>query len=628
MDFITVGTAGHVDHGKTSLVKFLTGVDTDRLDEEKRRGMTIDLGFANLPLNQNTTISFIDVPGHEKFLKNMLAGITGISFVLLIIAANEGIMPQTVEHLQILKLLNISKGAVILTKTDLVDSEFLDLVIEEINGMTKGSFLENCPLIKFSAISGEGREEILNLLGNIKDGFSTKNTGKVFFPIDRVFTKTGTGTIITGTLNSGIINKGDVLELMPSGKKVKIKQIQIHNKNTENVFAGTRAALSIPQLETTDAHRGFTLVSPGSYRHTDTIEVRLNIIPELLNEIKANTRVKFYHFCSETNGRISFMEQKNMMPGQLGFARIKLEKEITIPHNTAFVIRNYSPHFLIGGGNVLNPYPLKMKISASKCKEILRFYDTGEYFELGKYVLQDKSLFSLKIFEIDELQSMFPVENAEQVINSLISNSLIKPLGNNLFISTALFKNKYSEMLNYIELFHRENPWKIGISRTELQKSLKIDLLLLENFLHTLKEDYLTSFENLFYKKDHEIKFPGPEKTDIENILNILENKKFLDFKDLEIAVRIESGRLDELLKTLVFKKIIEELTEKVYVTQRVWNETVNEIKQLILKHGKLTTSQAREHLNTSRKYIIPILENMDKQKITRRINDHRVLFI
>jgi selenocysteine-specific elongation factor len=631
MGYLTVGTAGHVDHGKSTLIKVLTGIDPDRLAEEKKRGLTIDLGFAHLRV-EDTIIGFIDVPGHERFLKNMLAGASGFSFVLLIIAANEGIMPQTTEHLQILELLNIKRGAVILSKTDLVENDLLELVTAEIKAFLKGTFLENSPLIKFSAVTAVGKAEIISLLKNLKNENASlgtpKNPAPVVFPVDRVFSKSGFGTIVTGTLNSGEITAGQSLQLFPTEKTVKIKMIQVFNEKTENTGTGSRSALNIPELAPEQVQRGSILVSPGLFKATDSIEVSLRVLPGLNKEIKANSPVKFYHFCSETKGKISFLGKKALKPGEEDFARIKLEKPVIIPHNTPFVIRNPSPAFLVGGGLVLNPYPAEKKYNTAKRRNILTKYKEQKYQEIISDFLAEKNGRSAKpLFRLENLQDLVPVEAWADIYKDLCKAQLIISPGNNFYLSKGYLNNKNAELIEIFQTFHKNYPGKIGISKQELQKICKLELFILEFLINCLKGPFLVSYNNLYFLKGSG---PVTSEADLEEflkIIQIMENEGFQDLKDLGAKTNLAENRLADLLKILVYKNEVEELSGNVFVTTKNWQQIKEKISSLISQTGRITASQAKEHLNTTRKYIIPVMETLDKQKITRRIGDFRVLY-
>lgn len=618
MRYITVGTAGHIDHGKTTLIKTLTGIDTSRHKEEKNRGMTIDLGFAFLPLFNDYSVSFIDVPGHEKFLKNMLAGITGIDSVVLVIAANEGIMPQTEEHMQIIKLLGISSGLIVITKTDLVNDKSLEGLIEEIKDKTNGLFIENSKIIKFSSVTGEGKVEIINYLKTLVKRIIPKESENItVFPVDRVFSKLGFGTIVTGTLFRGKIIPGDTLQVMPSGKYTKVKQIEIHGHKTDLGLSGQRLALRISGIEVSEVKRGNVFITPETYSLTEKIEVKINTLKEFEKGVRTNDRIRFYHFCSENIGRISILGKKNLLPGESSFAVIKFEQPVIAPFGTRFVVRNYSPLYLIGGGLVLNPYFLNNRENHEKRIKYLEYYENKKFFELSKYFLENIN----KIFKINELKSLIPIEHFDEIKNKLEKEKLIIQLGNLNYVSLNFYDTKKSELLNFISNFHKIEPQSNGLKKKEIQDFLKLDLVLLE---YLIKSDEFSKNNDYYSLKGYT---PNIFENDLNNILEILEKEKFLNFNDISELTGKNSEYLMNTLDSLISKNKIEKINGDIYILKSIWEETITSILYFINENKRVTTSQAREHLKTSRKYIIPILETLDQRKITKREEDFRVLF-
>ena len=381
MKRIIIGTAGHIDHGKTTLVKALTGCDTDRLKEEKKRGISIELGFAPFTLPNGQKAAIVDMPGHERFIRHMLAGAFGIDFVLLTIAADEGIMPQTREHMDIIELLGVDKGIVVITKKDMVDEEWLMLVEDEIEEYLKESILAKAPIIAVSAITGEGIEELKEQIQTLSVLVQEKSSsGYARLPIDRVFSISGFGTVITGTLWSGKIKVGEILELMPSQKQVKIRTIQVHNEKTDTAFAGQRVAVNLQGIELNEIKRGYLLTTPGAFIPSYRIDARLRLLPASNRIIRNWNRIRFHLGTDEVLGRVVLLDRDELNPGEEAFVQIILEKQIVAQKGDAFVIRYYSPVTTIGGGTVIESNAAKQKRFKEEVLEELAIKEEGSLY--------------------------------------------------------------------------------------------------------------------------------------------------------------------------------------------------------------------------------------------------------
>ncbi|MFN0072398.1 MAG: selenocysteine-specific translation elongation factor, partial [Chloroflexota bacterium] len=373
-----VGTAGHVDHGKSTLIRALTGIDPDRLREEKERGMTIDLGFAWLTLPSGLEISIVDVPGHERFVHNMLAGVGGIDIALLVVAADEGIMPQTREHLDILDLLGISSGVVVVTKMDLVDQEWLDLVVAEIEEGLQDSLLATAPLIPVSSTTGQGLEQLKFTLDTLLARERTRPmTGRPRLPIDRVFTMSGFGTVVTGTLIDGALHVGDELEIVPGGKRTRIRGLQSHRRKVDTVPAGTRVAVNVSGVSTDELARGEVLSAPGALRATRLLDVRLNMVREGPKTLRHNAEVTFHTGSAETIGKVALLDERELAPGEIGLAQIRLQQPVAVAKGDLFVIRLLTPALTIGGGVIIEPHPQRHRRFQDQVLEQLQVLEQG-----------------------------------------------------------------------------------------------------------------------------------------------------------------------------------------------------------------------------------------------------------
>ena len=378
MKRVVLGTAGHIDHGKTTLIKALTGVDCDRLKEEKERGITIELGFTSMALPSGSEISIVDVPGHEKFVHHMVAGATGLDLVALVIAADEGIMPQTREHLDICKLLRVKKGLVALTKIDLVEKDWLDLVKEEVHDFVKGTFLEGAAIVPLSSTTGEGLPAFLAEVDRLAQEVEERSPEGLFrLPIDRVFTIKGFGTVVTGTIISGTASIGDTLEVLPGGLEAKVRGIQAHGNSVESATAGLRAGINLQGLETGDIDRGNVLVLSQTLKPTAVLDVVFQLLPSAPRPLKHRTRIRLHLGTAEVLGRVIPLAREEVKPGGEAFMQIRLEKPIVALPGDHFVIRSYSPLLTIGGGEVLDAFPSRHKRLSQQVKEEMEILEKG-----------------------------------------------------------------------------------------------------------------------------------------------------------------------------------------------------------------------------------------------------------
>lgn len=611
MEFITICTSGHVDHGKTSLIKCLTGIDTDTLEQEKKRGLTIDLGFAHLK-SENKTINFIDVPGHEKFLKNMLSGVTGINTVLLVIAANEGIKPQTIEHLQIIKLLSIKNLTVIISKIDLINYQEKESLKQELITYLNLNGFYDIPILEFSIYDNDSHSAILSYLLDIKTNTPINNL-EIIFPIDRVFSKKGIGTIVTGTVYSGQIKTSNNLYFSENYESLKVKNIQINNENHDTVSQGQRASLNLGTIHYSLLKRGDILTN-SEIQTVNSFDVSLNTV----NNIKNSSLIKFYYLSNEINGRINFFNIKSVDSNKQVFAKITTDENIIIPANTKFIIRLQSPEVTLGGGRVINFYNHKRKINHIKKLELLSLLEKSDYEQAFFYLINE----IYEIFSFNDLSFYIPQSELINIFE-IYQLTHLSSLNGEFFILKSKFL-KYEEIVfTYIKNFNQNNPDKYGLDKNTIIQNLNININILDKILEKLLEKDLFLSDNLYFFKDKKNSYTESEKV----ILDILNNHKFQTYKDLvQHTVKTES-QVRAIISSLKLKSEICIITPDIICLTSTLTEIIAQLKEFI-GNDKKTTSEIKEYFNLSRKYMIPVLEYMDKIKITYRENEYRKLVI
>ncbi len=625
-----IGTAGHIDHGKTTLIKALSGTDTDRLSEEKERGISIDLGFTDLQLNDQYTLGIVDVPGHEKFIKNMLAGAGGVDIALLVIAADEGVMPQTREHLDILSLLNVQKGLIVLTKTDLVEDEWVELMVEEIKDKLSDTFLSDSPIIPVSAAEGTGLENLRSQLIKIIDSMEKKEiTGNVYYPIDRVFTIKGHGTIVTGTLVSGKIDVDDKLIIYPSHKEVRVRSLEVHNKDAESAYPGQRVGINLAGVDKDEINRGDVLATPNSLMNTKFVDGRLTVLKNAPLIVEHGDRIRFHIGAKEIIGRVYLLDKKELLPGESGLAQYRLEEEVVARYNENYVIRRYSPMTTIGGGSIIDTHPHLRKrfatdsIEELKNKEKLDDKNRVEYITKLKedetvtydFLIKKTSINKEKIEEI-----LSKLDNKEKVMYFERGNE-----------KTWIHKDNYlqleDELIDILTQFHQENKLKAGLSKEELRTKLSMKL---DN------REYNQFFENLEQRNKIEVIGSDVKKYEYEVILDEKEEKlkeeilkEFTDNKFMPPNVYdiLEKGSTkEEVFNYLVDQGTIVHLKEDLFFLA----SAVEKAEKLLINHLKqedtITLAEFRDILDSSRKYTLALLEHFDHNNVTKRIGEERTL--
>ena len=624
--FLVVGTAGHIDHGKTSLIKALTGVDTDRWEEEKKRGMTIDLGFAHLELPSGVLAGIVDVPGHEKFIKNMLAGAHGLDLVLFIVAADEGIMPQTKEHLTVCRSLGTKKGIVVLTKKDLVDEEWLELVKEEVKEFVKGSFLEGAPIIAVSAKTGEGIEELIKELDRIALETKPKESrGILRLPVDRSFTVKGFGTVVTGTLLSGRVKTGDEVEALPQGKRVKVRGIQVHGEKVSEAVAGQRTALNLSDIKKEEIGRGDLIATPGYLRPTDAVDVLVELAKDAEVIVTSGFKLHFHHLTSEAEGELYLIDREELLPGERALAQIRLKGKVVPVYGDRFVIRNYSPATVIGGGKILDPLPHR------RFRRRFREEFEGKLKGILKGSLEEKALAHLKVKEpltakeLVQLLNLSP-EEAKELSEKLVEKGLAVKAGGELYTVKKL-KELKERVLNLLKESHDQTPIAEGVTREELKSKLKESKELIEKAVkELLSEGKVEEAGGFLRLKGFEPKEEGVYKELVPKVEKLIREGGFTPPTVKEMAQITGAGeeRINTVASYLVRRKGYHRVGELL-----ISPESFEKIRALLKEHfskkEELSVGEFKDYLGVSRKFAIPLLEYLDSLKLTARRGNERI---
>ena len=614
-----VGTAGHVDHGKSTLVKALTGIDPDRLQEEKDRGMTIDLGFAWLKMPGGREVSVVDVPGHERFIKNMLAGVGGIDVALLVVAADEGVMPQTEEHLAILELLRVKRAVVTLTKRDLVDAEWLELVLEDVTGRLARSTLAGSPIVAVSAVTGEGLPELLATLDRtLDDTLPREDLGRPRLPIDRVFTVAGFGTVATGTLIGGRLQVGQELEVQPGGLRSRVRGLQVHKHRVEMAEPGTRVAVNLVGLATEDLRRGQVVTVPGWLRPTQALDVSVRALPAA-RPIPHNAVVTFHTGSAEASARLVLLESDRLEPGETGWAQLRLGEPVAVAKGDLFVLR--TPDDTIGGGEVVEPHARRHRRRQVSVLEALRLLQRGSPEEL---VLQAVDRNEVANLPAVVQRSGLPADQVRSTLDALVAQSRLVQL-EGYYATTSSWDRLARRLLDALTAYHRQYPLRAGMPKEELKSRAGLPARLFGAALDRLVAAGLLAQSELSVRvAEHRPAFDAVQQRKVGQLLEALGQDRYSPPSLVDLARDL--GLDSELLGALVEQRQVVRLNEMIAYLPDVYEEMVAKIADYIRTSGSITVAQVRDLFNTSRKYSLAILEYLDEQRITRRVGDARVL--
>ncbi len=627
MKNIIVGTAGHIDHGKTTLIKALTGRNTDRWEEEQRRGITIDLGFTYFDLKNGDRVGIIDVPGHEKFINNMVAGVVGMDLVLLVVAADEGIMPQTREHMDILGLLGIEKSILVINKCDLVDEEWLELVEEEIQEELEGTFLEGAPVVKVSAATGQGLDELTDTIQQLmSDEVVAKDTQTIpRLPIDRAFTLSGFGTIITGTLISGTITKEDVLEMYPIGKECKIRNIQVHGQNQDKCYAGQRVAINLSNVKKKEIRRGCVLAPKNSMKNTDLLDVKLTVLEDSMRILTNHERLHLYTGTSEILCRAVLLDKEQIGPGEEGLVQLRLEEEIAVKRGDRFVVRFYSPMETIGGGIVLEPNPVRKKRFDAQAIEELKKKESGSLGDVMELQIKEHGDTMITLAELAKVMA-HSVDELKEYLEELEESGTIFvfPMKKDTYLwhrdSEFAVRQKIEETL---QKYHSEHPYRYGMKKAEIHNTFlkKIKPNIFDAYIERMTE------ENVYGRREEYLSLPGYEVPkdamylQTEKLIEDTFEKAgydFVRFSEIDFG-KIPRQTAEDVVLMMIDEGKVLRINEEMFTMKHLMDEAKEKIQNHLKEENLITIAQVRDMFSTSRKSAKPILEYMDSIKVTKK---------
>ncbi len=612
---VIVGTAGHVDHGKTELIKALTGVDTDRLAEEKKRGLTIDLGFAPLELPRSGQVGIVDVPGHQRFLKNMLAGVGGIDVALLVVAADEGIMPQTREHFEILRLLEVPKLVVVVSKIDAVDAELADLVMEEVQDLLRDTSLEGSPAVKVSAITGTGLEKLVAVLDGVIAALPAKEVGDIpRLPIDRVFVLRGIGTVVTGSLTHGSLFQGQDVMVYPRKLKARIRQIQVHHHIQPRVDEGHRVALSLVGLAKSELFRGDVISTEGAFATTQRLDVKVTVAGQGL-VIKDWTRIRLSLGSGEVLARLVILSAKEARSGQDIYGQLRLESPTVAWYGDRFILRAYSPQILLGGGVILDPLPPKHRRFDAQVLGSLEARCEGDLVHILSRDLARGPVLSEHL----ERNLRLSEASLKAAIQQLRDKGQLSVLGRYL-VGAEDMEAIGGRIRSYMEEFHRDYPLKAGMSKEELKSKIPYPGQLVEDILATLHQVEVQGDQVRL--KGQRLRFTPEQQSQRERIENLFLDRKFNPPTREELL-----GEFDPRVFYAMAKEgVLVGLTEEIYLHRSALEEARELIGAEFARRGQMRLSEMREVWGTTRKFAVPLAEYLDRIGFTHRIGDRREL--
>jgi selenocysteine-specific elongation factor len=621
---LIIGTAGHVDHGKSALIRALTGVETDRFPEEKARGISIDIGFAHFSLPSGRRAAVIDVPGHERFIKNMLAGITGIDLVLLVVAADEGVMPQTREHLDILRLLEIKQGLIILTKKDLVDDDMIALVSEDVREAVKSTFLADAPLLTVSSVTGEGLDTLVALLDPMVEQTDTKDvTAFARLPVDRAFVRPGFGTVVTGTLVGGVIRAGDLMELLPEGSQVRVRGLQVHGEKTERAEAGQRVAVNLAGIERSDVTRGQVLCAPGALQPTSSFAASLHVLESWPKEVPHGLRVHLHTGTSEVLGRILLLDQAELLPDQTAYVQIKTEEPVVVGRGDHYILRSYSPVHTLGGGVVIEPHAHYKRSQAEQALADLKAKETGGVAGVLAATLAGAGLVPITFAELAR-RSGVPAEALAAELAQMTAN--VRELEGGFLIHRRGFGAFITAVSELLSGYFTQFPLRSGLAKEEVRRKLGLGAkefaaLLLE--ADGLKE-LVAIRDRIALPGRQPILNAGQSKL-ADTLMQVIFEAGYNLLSVVELKERVKARDTEEVLIYLTEQGKAVRVGDDLMIDATNLAEGAEAARRFLREHGRITVGQFRDLLGTTRKFALPLLEWMDEQRVTRRSGDERL---
>ncbi len=630
---LIIGTAGHVDHGKSTLIKALTGTDPDRLKEEKERGISIELGFAHFLLPSGKRAGIVDVPGHERFLRNMLAGVGSMDMVLLVIAADEGVMPQTREHLDILQLLGVEQGIVVITKADMVEEDWLDMIQEDIQAFLKGTVLEKAPVCRISAVKGQGLDELRQKIEAAAEVIKPRSMAGAFrLPIDRIFTLQGFGTVVAGTLWSGFLEEGDSAVIEPGGLPVRVRGIQVYGRKVKAARAGQRTAVNIAGAECTELTRGQVLAKEGALKPVRIIDGRLTLLKHLAKALRSGTRIRCHTGTAESIGRVYLLDQEELLPGDTGLVQIRLEIPIAPLYGDRYVLRLYSPMTTIGGGVILAVGEQKCRRFDEKKLALLAQKEKGQPEDLVYHVLAGAGA----MLPAGALHKQLPQLTREEIracLDKLLDQEKVSkwPIEDETYYLDKEHELGWVESLRaYLLNYHRQYPLRIGAPREEVRQKVMSGVsqrhfqALLETWRHGVHIDVVGLKLKL---SSHEVVYQGVYKEWQEKIAGEFTKNLFTP-PDIDAIIVTPKGKSKEaaaVWESLVERGEIVRVAEGIYFHREAVEKAKMVLAEYFQEHEKLTPADFRNLLGSSRKYTMPLLEYFDNLAITERHNEYRI---
>jgi selenocysteine-specific elongation factor len=620
MRYVILGTAGHIDHGKSSLVKALTGIDPDRLKEEKERGITIDLGFADLHYPDGLIVGIVDVPGHERLVRNMLAGAGGIDLVLLVIASDEGIMPQSREHLHICNLLKIKSGLIAITKADLVEPDWLGLVEDEVKIFVKGTFLDGAPIVPVSSRTLQNVDVLKKRIRDVALQVEPKPTKGLFrLPIDRVFTLKGFGTVITGTAVSGSISVDEPVEILPSSIKSKVRGLHSHGKPIQTAFAGQRVAINLQGVDKDEIQRGDSVVVPEMFTPTRKIDAGLELLPDA-PAVKTKSLVHFHLGTSETIARIILVGKTEVRAGERCYCQFRLREPVIAMSGDRYIIRRFSPVETVGGGEILDP--LSFRRSRKEGVEDLEVFKSGSLSDKIATKVKRAGIHGIKVSLIEGWIKA-EITSISESIKALKDEGTLMQFEDALVHAQPFdtFRKNIGKIMND---FHRKNPLKPGMPKEELKAHLKIEPRLFGNLLTSVKD--IVGEKELVRLATFKAALSQVDETVKAQILELLEKSGFQppSKEELSQSLKIDQKRFSDILKLMTNEGRLVRINESVFITSSTCDKMIGNLKSFYSKKPEMTVAEFRDILNTTRKYALPFLEYLDSNKITMRVGDVR----
>lgn len=629
---VIVGTAGHIDHGKTTLIKALTGVDTDRLKEEKKRGISIELGFAEFKLPSGQVAGVVDVPGHERFVKNMLAGATGIDLLLLVVAADDGVMPQTKEHLAIADLLGVKRAVVALTKADLVEEEWLEIVQDDVRSVLKGTLFEGAPIVPVSPLAGFGLEKLVAEIDEAVREVLPKDTDAPYrLPIDRIFTLKGVGTVVTGTLWSGEISPEMQVRILPRDLSARVRSVQIHGHRVEKASAGQRVALNLVGVGSGEIERGDVVLPLGYLSLSRMFDAKLHLLSDASKPLKSGVRVRVHHGTQEAMGRIILLDAQEIPPGESTYVQIRLEKPMVPKFDDKFIIRSYSPIHTIGGGRILDSCPLKHRRFSPGTLERMKILEKGYPAEMVELIFVGAKFHPLDKKAIVD-RSGLSEEVVEEALATLVRDGAVRSLGGGgFFISAAGYDEIKSDVVAFLERYHVESPLSTGAKKEMVRAKVLPSLSpgLADIIFADLLASGTVSQEGDALRHPLVATEPSPAHREMcDKIEKLLFEQRFTPplLNEVSELLGITQEEAREYLRMLLSQGEVVRVRHDLYFHGAIFEEIKDKVVSFLGEREKIGPGEFKDLLGVSRKYALPLLEYLDAQRITRRVGNDRVL--